>query len=388
MLNEATVDRASPPPLRGLKTVGVVAAVVAVGAVAWGVLSRSGQTHTAQTWSDTQAIPTVALIRPDPVPGGRILTLPGNLAAFNAAQIYARVSGYLKAWDQDIGARVRTGQLLATLDTPEVDQQVAQARADLASAQATQRLSQTTAKRWSDLLSSDAVSKQESDEKQGDLEARTALVRASRANLDRLLTQRSFAQITSPFDGIVTARNANIGDLVNAGSSGAQPLFTVSDVHKIRVYVRVPQNFSSQLSAGTQAALRLPEFPGRTFPATLVRTSGAINDQSGTLLAELAADNPDGALKPGAFAQVDFKLAQATPVLRLPASALIFRKEGLQVATLDGRQRVHLKTIVVGRDLGPQVEVASGVQAGDRIIDNPPDSVAEGELVRIGGGRA
>ncbi len=381
-----------PPPrarMKGLKTTGAIAAVVALGAVVWGVVARTGETHQAQTWSNAQAIPTVSVIRPDGAMGGRILTLPGNLEAFNAAQINARVSGYLKTWDQDIGARVHAGQVLATLDTPELDQQVAQARADLASAQATQRLSQTTAKRWSDLLSSDAVSKQESEEKQGDLAARTALVRASQANLDRLLALKAFAKIAAPFDGVVTARNANIGDLVNAGAGGGQPLFTVSDVHKIRVYVRVPQSFSSQMRDGMAALLHLPEYPNRTFPATLVRTSGAINDQSGTLLAELSADNGGGDLKPGAFAQVDFKLTQETPILRLPASSLIFRKEGMQVATLDNNQRVRLKKIVIGRDLGPQVEVSSGVTAQDRIVDNPPDSIAEGELVRVGGvGRA
>ena len=380
---------AAPPPprgssSRGLKIAGVAALLVAGAAVAYGVVSRNGQVHQAQTWADAQAIPTVGVVRPSQAQGGRVLTLPGQLEAYNAANIYARVTGYIKAWDQDIGAHVRAGQVLATLDTPELDQQVLQARADLASAEANQRLSATTARRWSDLLSSDAVSKQEADEKSGDLAAKTALVRASQANLGRLQALHAFAQVSAPFEGVVTARNANIGDLVTTGAAGP-PLFTVSDVHKIRVYVRVPQNNTAQLQPGIQGQLHLPEFPDRTFPATLVRTSDAINGQSGTLLAELSADNADGALKPGAYAQVDFALPGASQVLRLPASSLIFRKEGLQVAVLDGGDHVHLRHISIARDLGPQVEVGSGLQPGDQVVDNPPDSIREGQLVRVAG---
>ncbi len=379
------LDTAAAPPRRarpGLLA-GVAALLLAVVAVAWGVLSRGAQTRDAQRWSNQEATPAVTVVTPSAGTGVSILSLPGDLAAENTAQIFARVSGYIHAWYQDIGARVGAGQLLATLDTPDVDQQVLQARADLASAQAQQHLSATTAKRWSDLAAVDAVSKQESDEKSGDLAARTAGVGASKAALNRLLALKSFARITAPFAGVVTARTANIGDLVNAGASGSQPLFTVSDVSRIRVYVRVPQNASADLHPGIPAVLHLPEFANRTFTATVGSTSGAIQQQSGTLLVELSAANPDGALKPGAFATVEFRLQQPRAVLRLPASALLFRKEGLSAAVLDSSNRVHLRRLTVARDLGPQVEVASGIAPTDRVVDNPPDSLIEGEQVRL-----
>ncbi len=385
MPTDATLQSGPPPDPSSagrLKLLGLVALVVAIVAVVWGVLSRESQTRQAQGWSDRQAAPTVAVITPTVSAGRRALSLPGDLAAENAAQIYARVSGYLKTWRLDIGAHAAAGELLATLDTPDLDQQVTQAQADLVSAQATRQLSATTARRWTDLLSSDAVSKQETDEKTGDLAVRTALVLASKANLDRLLALRAFSRITAPFAGVITARNANIGDLVNAGA-GSQPLFVVSDVSKIRVYVHVPQTLSAGLQPGVQAQLRLPEISGRTFPAAVVATSGAISGQSGTLLVELSAANPDGALKPGAYVQVDFDISGGLRTLNLPASALLFRKEGLQAAVLDHQDRVHLTRISVARDLGQQVEVASGVEVGDRIIDNPPDSIAEGEQVHV-----
>lgn len=376
---------AAAPPRRsraGLLA-GIAAVVVAGAAVTWGVVSRGSQTREAQRWSDRQAVATVSVVTPTAGEGTSSLSLPGDLAAENTAQIFARVSGYIHAWRQDIGARVHAGQVLATLDTPDLDQQVAQARADLASVQAQQRLSATTAKRWTDLAALDAVSKQEADEKTGDLAARTAGVGASRAGLNRLLALKSFARITAPFSGVVTSRTADIGDLVNAGASGSQPLFTVSDVSRIRVYVRVPQSASADLKPGAPAVLHLPEFPDRTFPATLVSTSGAINPQSGTLLVQLSAANPDGALKPGAFTTVEFRLQQPRAVLRLPASALLFRKEGLSAAVVDGSGHVHLHRLTVARDLGPQVEVSSGVSAGDHVIDNPPDSLTEGQQVRV-----
>ncbi|MBE7219165.1 MAG: efflux RND transporter periplasmic adaptor subunit [Caulobacteraceae bacterium] len=366
-----------------LKLVGIVAAIVAVLLVVWGLIARRGEVHQAQQWSDAQAIPTVAVVRPQQSQGGRQVTLPGDLAAFNAANIFARTSGYIRAWYDDIGAVVKPGQVLAVLDTPDLDQQVIQARADLASAEANRKLSQSTATRWVDLLKSDAVSKQETDEKTGDLAVKTALVKAAQANLDRLLALKGFARITAPFAGVVTARNANIGDLVTAGASGERPLFTVSDVHRIRTYVHVPQNQSADLKPGVQAKLHLPEYPNRTFPATLVSTSGAINDQSGALLVELDSDNPDGALKPGAYAQVEFDLPGSAQVMRLPSSALIFRQQGLQVATLDADDHVHLQHVTIRRDLGPQVEIDGGLAPNARVVDNPPDSLAEGELVRV-----
>ena len=370
---------------RRLRTIGIVILVVALVAVAWGVISRRRETHAAQSWSTQVATPTVAVVHPTIGAAMRNLSLPGDLAADNAAQIFARTSGYIKAWYKDIGAPVRTGDVLATLDTPDLDQQVLQARAEVASAEANQRLSATTSNRWADLLRYDAVSRQDAEEKSGDLAVKTAQVGAARAALNRLLALKNFARITAPFAGVVTTRNANIGDLVNAGAA-AQPLFVVSDERRLRVYVRVPQSESAGLKPGLPAHLALPEYPGRSFPATLASTSQAINGQSGTLLVELIANNSDGALRPGAFARVSFDMADSHPSLLLPASALLFRKEGLQVAVLDGTNHAHLRRISLARDLGQQVEVATGLSASDRVIDNPPDSIAEGEAVNLAPG--
>ncbi len=382
MPTDAAAPTLSP---RRLRTIGIVILVAALVAVAWGVISRRQQTHAAQTWSRQVAAPTVAVVHPTIGGATRDLNLPGDLAADNAAQIFARTSGYIKAWYKDIGAPVRAGDVLATLDTPDLDQQVLQARAEVASAEANQKLSATTSSRWADLLRYDAVSRQDAEEKSGDLAVKTAQVGAARAALNRLLALKNFARITAPFAGVVTTRNANIGDLVNAGAA-AQPLFVVSDERRLRVYVRVPQSESAGLKPGLPAHLTLPEYPGRSFPATLASTSQAINGQSGTLLVELIAANPDGALRPGAFAQVNFDMADSHPSLLLPASALLFRKEGLQVAVLDGANHAHLRRISIARDLGQQVEVATGLSASDRVVDNPPDSIAEGEAVRLAPG--
>ncbi len=372
----------SPPRPKGLVTAGIVAALVAVGVVAWGALGREHEVKQVQAWSNATAVPDVRLIAADAGDASHALTLPGTLAAFDSAKLYARTSGYLKAWYRDIGARVGAGTPLGLIDTPELDQQIAQARADLASARANQALAKTTADRWSKLLQTNSVSRQESDEKSGDYAVKSAAVQASEANVGRLLATKRFAVVTAPFAGVVTARNADIGDLVTAGAS-EQPLFSVADVRKIRVYVNVPQNYTAMLKPGLVAHLSVPEYPGRTFPARVIGTSGAISGQTGTLLVQLMADNPDGALKPGGYAQVSLDVPAQSGAIRLASSALIFRNQGTQVATVDGEGRARLHGITVGRDLGQTVEVTSGLAPHQRVVDNPPDSLADGEKVRV-----
>jgi multidrug efflux system membrane fusion protein len=384
------LETAGRPSTRTLKIAGVVALCIAGLVVVAGVATRAADTGQLKSWTRAEAIPTVEFVRPSPTAAGEKLTLPGNLTAFNTAQIYARVPGYVHGWYQDIGARVKKGQLLALIDTPELDQQIAQARADVVSAQASQSLSKTTANRWAGLLAADAVSKQEADEKAGDLTVKNAAVKAAQANLDRLIALKGFARIVAPFDGVVTSRNADIGALVNAGagsgSGSSSPLFTVADISSLRAYVHVPQSYSAQIKPGELAQMALPDYPGRTFPAKLVSTADAISDQSGTLLVELQADNPTGALKPGDYAQVSFDLPKGQGAqLTLPASALLFRSHGLEVAVVTPNNHIVMKHIAIGQDMGATVEVASGLDPADRVVDNPPDSLAAGDLVRIAG---
>jgi len=371
--------------VRRLKLAGLIAGVAAVAIVGWGVFDRAKAVADNKTWSDQRSVPVVRTFTPTASAGAEGLELPGQLEAYNDAAIYARVPGYLKSWSQDIGAKVKAGQVLAVIDAPELDQELVQAQATLASAQANLKLSKVTAERFQDLVGDDAVSKQDADEKSGDLAAKTAAVKAAEANVSRLQALEGFKRILAPFDGVVTQRNANIGALVNAGA-GANPgsaLFNVSDVHLLRVYVHVPQAYSAEVRKGMKASLGLPQYAGRAFPATVVSDAGAVSDQSGTLLVELEVQNPDGALKPGDFAQVAFDLPPATGVVRVPASALIFRSAGLQIATVTPDGRAHLHKASVARDLGAQVELNGGVSASDKVIDTPPDSLQDGDLVRI-----
>ncbi|MGB8365105.1 MAG: efflux RND transporter periplasmic adaptor subunit [Rhizomicrobium sp.] len=375
--------RFTPQFLRRLRLAGIIAGGAALVIVVSGVTTRLYASRSVSHWTADQAVPTVSVATPFLSSGAGTLVLPGKLAAFYNAPIYARVPGYLHIWYKDIGAQVHKGDVLAVIDTPELDQQIEQARADLANAIAAQRLSQSTAKRWSSLLTLDAVSKQEAEEKSSDLAAKTALVAAARADLDRLTDLKSFARITAPFDGTVTSRSVDIGALINAGaeSSGA-PLFAVADLHRIRIYVSVPQNYSAEIQPGLTATLTLPQYPGRTFAATLDSTSNAIGEQSNALLVELLADNPDGMLKPGDYAQVAMHLPQAKNILSVPASALIFDRHGLQIATVLPDDHVAMKSITIAQDLGASVEVSSGLGPHDRVIDNPPDSIMDGDLVR------
>jgi multidrug efflux system membrane fusion protein len=372
-----------PRLVRRLKLVGIIACVVGVLVVAGGLLDRYFVGRAVAHWTSDQLTPTVNVVTPSAPNGANTLLLPGTLQAYYSAPIYARVPGYLSAWYRDIGAQVHKGEVLGVIETPELDQQIAQAKADLANAMAARGISITTEKRWTSLLTLDAVSKQEAEEKVSDLQAKTALANAAKANLDRLQALKGFAKIVAPFDGVVTNRSVDVGALVNEGAQTSSPLFTVADVHQIRVYVSVPQNYSAEIRPGVTATLSLPEYPGRKFTASLATTADAINQQSNALLVEFHADNADGALKPGGYAQVSIHLAASQNVVSVPASALIFDQYGLHVATVLADSHVLMKPIKIERDLGTAVDIEAGLEPTDRVIDNPPDSLANGDLVHV-----
>jgi RND family efflux transporter MFP subunit len=366
-----------------LKKVGVAALIIALAVVAWGLFSRWHHGRQLAQWTDAQAVPMVTVITPTPAAGTSGLTLPGNLQAYNSAPIFARTNGYVRKWLVDIGDDVRAGQLLAVLDAPEVDQQLAAARAELQTARANQALAQSTASRWSNLLSKDAVSKQETDEKLGDYKAKTAAANAAAAEVARLSATQGFTRLVAPFAGTITSRSAQVGQLVSAGATNAQPLFTVSDIGRIRVYVRVPQNASGQIRVGMHAKLELPEYPGREFDAVLTRTADAVDPASGTVLVELQAPNGDHKLKPGAYAQVTFPVAGGSNHVQLPASALVVNDKGTRVAVLGPDGRAHFRNVTVGQDNGNTIEISAGIGPNDRVIDSPPDSLADGDHVRV-----
>ncbi len=368
---------------RRLRIVGIGALIIALGAAAWGIATRAGASVRLKYWTEERALPTVALIKLARAPSAEELVLPGTLRAYIDAPIYARVSGYLKRWYVDIGAHVKAGQLLAEIETPELDQQLLQAQADLATARANERLSASTSTRWAKMLESDSVPRQEADEKAGDYEAKKANVAAAEANVAKLRATSSFKRIVAPFAGVVTARRTDVGALINAGAGAGQELFRVADVHKARVYVDVPQTYAGVLSTGTAAVLRVPERPGDTFSAVVTDTSASISENSRTMLVELEADNSKGELLAGSYVDVSFKLAPQQGVLRLPISALLFRRDGLEVATLAPDNKVKMKSVKLGRDYGTEVEILTGLNSSDRVIDSPPDSLVSGDEVRV-----
>jgi RND family efflux transporter MFP subunit len=369
-----------------LKRAAIIGGCLLVAILVVGSGIRFVQASSLKTWTNDVEIPTVSLVKPISSGKGQALVLPGTLQAYYDAQLYSRVPGYVHAWYKDIGARVKKGDVLALIDTPELDQQISQARADLGAAQSAQKLSALTAERWNSLLPLDAVSKQDAEEKNTDLASKAGATKSAQANLDRLLALKGFAQIVAPFDGVVTKRTVDMGALVSAGpASSGDPLFAVADVHALRVYVSVPQSYSAQIVPGMKVTLTVPEYPGKSFPAKLVSTSNAISAQSSTLLVEFEVDNSAGMLKPGDYAQVSMGLPGGTTHLRLPASTLMFRAEGLRVAVLGAGNRVVMKPISIETDLGTQVVVAAGLSPQDRVVDNPPDSLGNGDQVRVEG---
>ena len=375
------------PAPRSLARYGIGAAVIALAVVAVGIGARVSSDHHLATVADDNAVQSVDIVRPSKSGAGEGLVLPGNVQAYNSAAIYARTNGYVRRWLADIGDRVAAGQTLAILDAPEIEQQLAQAQADYQSAAANQSLARTTAVRWDAMLAKDAVSKQEADEKRGDLAAKSALANAQLANVRRLRALQGFTRLEAPFAGTVTSRSAQIGALIVSGTTATPPLFTISDVHRVRIFVKVPQGYSAQVHPGLHAALTVPEYPGRSFDAELTRSAGAVDAVSGSVLVELQIDNRDGALKPGSYAQVRFPLAAAGPIT-LPASALIVREDGTSVAIVGPDGRVRIRPITIARDEGAAVEISDGLTGNERVIDTPPDAIANGDMVRVAGSAA
>jgi RND family efflux transporter MFP subunit len=335
---------------------------------------------TQQTQDDSTI--TVATTKVGPGKHGDELVLPGTVQAFVDAPIYARTSGYVKTWKVDIGGPVKAGDLLAELETPEVDQQKQQAEADLATARANYQLSASTADRYKGLVESDSVSKQDADDRLGDAAAKKAQLKSSEANLARYQQLEGFKHVVAPFDGVVTARNVDIGTLVNAGGTG-QELFHVADTRKLRIYVQVPQAYAAAMKPGLQAKLHFAEHPGQEYSATLVRTANAIDPIQRTLRVELQTDNPDNVLLAGGYSEVHLKLPISAQTLHVPTNALIFRSEGMQVGTIGPDNKVVLKKIKVGRDFGSEIEVVDGITADDTLVINPPDSLTDGQPVHI-----
>jgi RND family efflux transporter MFP subunit len=368
----------------GLKRWGMTAAVAAVIVAVIGIGWRLWDSYQTAHWTEEQAVQSVQLVKLKPETEGGVLNLPGDIQAFTAAPIYAQASGYVRKWYVDIGTPVKQGQLLAELDTPNLAGQVQQARANLVNAQAAQRLSAATARRWDALFAQGAVSRQDKETRDADLDAKNAAVEAARANLYSFTSQEGFRRLTAPFDGVVTQRAVDVGALVTVGT-GAAPLFTVSDLKRLRIYVRVPQNYASYIQPGMTVNFSVPQHPGRSFTATLAASAGAVASASGTILVQFVLDNADGALQPGGYAEVKFPLPAGADGIRVPATALMFRAEGMQVATLDANSRIKLKTITIARDLGAAVDVGSGITAKERIIDNPSDSFQDGDQVRVAG---
>jgi RND family efflux transporter MFP subunit len=331
------------------------------------------------------AVPAVQVIVPRQGAAVQEIVLPGSIQAFREAPIFARTSGYLRRWYADIGARVKQGQLLAEIETPEVDRQLDQARADLATASANSELAEVIAARYVELKKTDSISQQDLDNAAGDAKAKRAMVRSAQANVKRLEQLQSFEKIYVPFDGVVTARNTDVGQLIDSGSGpgAARELFHVAAIGTLRVFVNVPQVYSRSARPGTSAYLTLAEAPGRRFAGKLVRNANAIDQSSRTLLAEVDVDNRGGELLPGAYAQVHLDLAGETRALLVPVSALIFQSEGLRLAVIDGGGRAHLAQVIPGRDFGNAVEVVAGLAPGQRVIDSPPDSLVEGQQVRV-----
>ncbi len=358
---------------------GLIAALVVVS----GLATRSSRAAQLRERVQSQTVPTVALIKPDAAGAASTLDLPGRIEAFARAPLYARVSGYLKSWKVDIGAKVRAGQLLAEIETPDLDQQLLQAEAELASARSNAALATSTSKRWQSMLANDSVSRQEAEEKSGDLSTKQSAVNALQANVERFQALKRFARILAPFDGVVTARATDVGALINVGAGPGSELFVVSDTKKLRVYVNLPQNYVAAVRQGSKARLSVPENPGKVYAATVQSLAQSINSGSGSMLIQLTVDNDRADLLPGGFANLSFELPRARGRLSIPPSALINGRGGLRVALVGADGKVTLKSVSVARDLGAVIEIATGLSASDQVIESPPDGLADGDLVRV-----
>lgn len=386
---------AAPPPVsRGPLVLALVLFVaVAVLLGIFGILRRVHARDQLQDYTVANAAPPVALATPVFEQSAREIVLPGNMQAFTQAPIYARTTGYVKAWYHDIGAHVQKGELLATIETPELDQQLDQAKADLATAQSNAALAKVTADRYQGLIGQNAVSQQDTDNAVSQLQARNTEVASALANVHRLEQLQSFERIEAPFDGVITARNLDIGQLIStAGSTntpgagtipGSKEVFDISAIQTLRVFINVPQVYAPDAKNGVTATLTLPQYPGRTFKGKLVRSSDSVDPATRTLLAEVDVDNRSGELLPGSYTEVHLNVSSDAPALVVPVSALILEPDGLHVATVDSSHHAHIVRVIPGRDSGTTMEILSGLQPGQPVISNPPDSLTDGELVRV-----
>ena len=379
---------AAPASHRTLRLIGIATGLIASLVVCLGLASRASGAKRLRALTSAQAEAVVTITNPERVPTADAVALPGRLEAYSRAPIFARVSGYLSKWYVDIGAPVHAGQLLAQIEAPDLDQQYSQAKGDLMTARANMGLAKTTADRWQVLFKTHSVSQQDVDTRNGDLAAKQAIVQASEANVNRLAVLEGFKRIVAPFDGTVTARLTDVGDLINAGSGAGAQLFVVSDTHRLRLYVNVPQTYAAQVVPGTKAQLTVPERPGETYSATVETSAKAVDPASGSTLVQLAVNNDSGELLPGAFANVHFDVSLSSGHLHVPASALVVDHSGVRVATLGPDSRVTFKAVQIARDLGDVVEISSGLSVTDRVIDSPPDGIDTGDVVRIAPGAA
>lgn len=370
------------PSRRSLLTAATAALLLAGAVVGYGFIERAQSKQEVVQWTNTQAIPTVALAQRIPGATHQTLTLPGNIQPFNKAALFARVNGYVKSWDHDIGSPVKAGQVLATIDAPDLDQQLGQAKATLASVKANHQIASLTASRNNILLQKQIVAQQLADQTDADAKAKEAVVDANEANVRQLEAMQSFKTLAAPFDGVVTARNVELGMLINSGGSG-QPLFEVSDLHRVRIYVQVPQSFSAGLVPGMKAKFEMPQYPGVQFEATLSHISKSINASSHSMQVELQADNAAGKFFGGSYCNVHFEIPSDANLVKLPSTALVTGNQGTQVAVLDGNNKVVLKNVQLGRDLGDSVEITAGLSPSDRVINSPPETLAAGDTVRV-----
>jgi RND family efflux transporter MFP subunit len=373
------------PAPRRLRLVGGAFVFLAIAIVAYGLVSRAAENSRLHNLTEAQAVPSVAIVAPTHAENHAGLDLPGRLEAYISAPIYARVPGYLKSWKHDIGSKVKAGDVLAEIDTPDLDQQLMQARADLSVSQANAKLAQISAERWQSLAGTDAVAKQDVDTRTFTLNANVAQVKAAQANVDRLVAEEGFKRLTAPFDGIVTARATDIGALINVGAAGGAQLFVVSETGKLRVYVNVPQNYVPSVPPGTKATISVPEHPDKIYSGTVDASAQAVDPTSGTTLMQLIVDNSADEMMPGDYAGIHLQIAGAANVLSVPSSALIFDAKGLSIATVNADNRVLLKPVSIERDLGAVVELASGLAPNDRVIQNPPDGIGNGAEVHFTG---
>ena len=370
---------------RRLGTAAVVAVVAAAAIVVSGIRTREAANARLSEWTEKRAVPVVSVAPPDTKAKRATIELPGRLEAYAQAQLYARVTGYIKDWKVDIGTPVTAGQVLAEIEAPDLDQQIMQAQADLGSAQANAALSAANLARGQSLIGSGAVSKLDLEQRAADASNKAGIVKSMQANLERLRALEKYKRIVAPFDGLVTARATDVGALINAGAGGGPALFVVSDTRRLRAYVNVPQNYAPSIKVGTKARIMVPEYPGRSFPAAVEASAQSVEAASGTTRMQLVVDNAAGELMTGAFANVSLDLSNPEVALSVPASALIFDQDGLRVATVDAANRVVLKTVTIARDMGRTVEIGSGITAEDRVIESPQDGIATGDEVRVAG---